>query len=93
MPLAAKLSKKFYDRFGEDIANELVDLLNLIDSTYKSDLRELNDVNWGRIDAKLDQLRAEVRGDLKDVRADLIKWMFVFWAGTALAGLLVKALG
>ena len=23
MPVAAKLSKKFYDRFGEDIVNEL----------------------------------------------------------------------
>lgn len=90
MPVAAKLSKKFYDRFGEDIVNELVDLLNLIDATYKSDLREINDVNWGRIEARVEQLRAEIRGDLKDVRADLIKTMFLFWAGTALASLVVK---
>lgn len=84
MPIAAKLSRKFYDRFGEDIANELVDLLNLIDTTYKSDLREINDINWRRIEARLDQLRAEVRGDLKDVQARLITWMFVFVVGAAL---------
>jgi hypothetical protein len=84
VPIAAKLSRKFYDRFGEDIANELVDLLNLIDTTYKSDLREINDINWRRIEARLDQLRAEVRGDLKDVQARLITWMFVFVVGAAL---------
>ena len=84
MPIAAKLSRKFYDRFGEDIANELVDLLNLIDTTYKSDLREINDINWRRIEARLDQLRAEVRGDLKDVQTRLITWMFVFVVGAAL---------
>ena len=84
MPIAAKLSRKFYDQFAEDIANELVDLLNLIDTTYKSDLREINDINWRRIEARLDQLRAEIRGDLKDVQTRLITWMFVFVVGAAL---------
>ena len=32
MSITARLSKRFYDRLGEDVANELVALLNLIDS-------------------------------------------------------------
>ena len=29
MPLTAKLSRKFYETFGDDIANELVDWFNI----------------------------------------------------------------
>lgn len=33
---------------------------------------------------------AGFRGDLNAMKAELIKWMFLFWAGSALAGLLLK---
>ena len=40
MPVTAKLSRKFYERFGDDIANELVDWFNrwmrLTDLSYVS---------------------------------------------------------
>lgn len=55
MPVTARLSKAFYDRFGEDIATELVDWFNLVDSTYRSELKEINELNFARFDAKLDQ--------------------------------------
>lgn len=55
MPVTAKLSKQFYDRLGEVVANELVDWFNQVDAAYKSDLREMNDLNFARFDAKLDQ--------------------------------------
>jgi hypothetical protein len=38
-----------------------------VDSTYRTELRELNELNFARLEAKL------------------VKWMFVFWAPTALA--------
>jgi hypothetical protein len=41
MPVTAKLSRLFYQRFGEQIANELVDWFNAVDATYRADLREL----------------------------------------------------
>ena len=44
MPVTAKLSKKFYDTLGEDIANELVDWFNQVDATYRSELRDLNEL-------------------------------------------------
>ena len=99
--MTARLSKLFYERLGEQIANELVDWFNAVDATYRSDLRELNERNFARFDAKLEQRTAELRAEIGSLRADmrvemqalkaeLIKWMFVFWAGTALAGLLTR---
>ncbi len=104
LPVTAKLSKKFYDTLGEDIANELVDWFNQVDTTYRSDLRDLNELNFARFDAKLEQRIAEVRADIavlhgkvesrvdalsskidtqaESLRAELIKWMFLFWLGT-----------
>jgi hypothetical protein len=58
MPVTAKLSKAFYDRFGEQIVGELVDWFNQVDARYKSDLRELNELNFARFDAKLQQTGA-----------------------------------
>ena len=40
MPVTAKLSKKFYDVLGEDVANELVEWFNQVDATYRTDLRD-----------------------------------------------------
>ena len=63
MPVTARLSKKFYDQLGEDIAAELVDWFNQVDATYRSDLREVNELNFARFDAKLEQRLVEF--DLK----------------------------
>ena len=40
---------------GEDVANELVDWFNAVDLTYRTDLRELNELSFARFDAKLEQ--------------------------------------
>jgi hypothetical protein len=43
-----KLSREFYDRFGDKVVDELVGLLNDVDATFKAELREQNDelVKW-----------------------------------------------
>ncbi len=92
MPVAAKFSKEFYDRFGHELTDELVSYLNQIDSDYRSELRELNELNFARFDAKLEQriaeLRAEVRIEfhtgLAALETKLVRWMFAFWAGSTL---------
>ena len=75
MPVTAKLSKRFYDVLGEDVANELVDWFNAVDLTYRSELRELNELNFARFDAKSEQrlaeLRAELRGEIAGLRAEM----------------------
>jgi len=84
--------------------------LNQIDSSYRSELRELNELNFARFDAKLEQrvveldaklaqglatlearleqriaeLRAESHTGLAAQETKLIRWTFVFWAGTTL---------
>jgi hypothetical protein len=55
MPVTAKLSLRFYEKLGEDVANELVEWFNSVDATYRSDLRELNELNFARFDAKVEQ--------------------------------------
>jgi hypothetical protein len=75
VPVTARLSKRFYDVLGEDIANELVDWFNAVDLTYRTELREQNELNFARSDAKLEQrlaeLRAEFRAELSAGRAEL----------------------
>jgi len=111
VPVTARLSNRFYDVFGEEIATELVDWFNQVDGTYRADLRELNELNFAGFDAKLEQRIAELRAELREeinglrkdtesgfarsdarleqrlaqVKSDLVKWMFAFWAPTALA--------
>jgi hypothetical protein len=59
VPVTARLSKRFYEQLGDDIANELVDWFNQVDATYRTDLRELNELNFSRFDAKVEQRFAE----------------------------------
>ncbi len=84
MPVTARLSQKFYERLGEEVANELVDWFNAVDATYRNDLRELNELNFQRFDARQGERLAELR-------AELLRWMFGFWIATLvpLAGLMV----
>ena len=98
MPVTAKLSRKFYEKLGDDIATELVEWLNQVDASYKSDLRDINDANFARFDAKLEQRLAETRADmtagfaradakleqrLAETKSELLKWMFIYWLGSA----------
>jgi len=97
VPLTVKLSERFYQKFGHELVDELVEWFNMVDATYRGDLRELNELNFARFDAKLEQrlaestaaLRTEFLTALADQRSDLIKWMFIFWVGnvTTTAGL------
>ncbi len=72
MPVTAKLSRSFYDKFGDEAANELVEWFNLVDATYRGDLRELNDRNFALFDAKLEQRIAQLEAKMNEgfVRAD-----------------------
>lgn len=95
MPVTARLSKLFYDRLGEEVTNELVDWFNQVDATYRADLRELNELNFARFDAKLEQhvagLDAKLAKNLTEIQVGMLRWMFGFWLGTILplAGLML----
>ena len=77
MPVTARLSQKFYEKLGEDVANELVDWFNAVDTAYRTDLRELNELNFARFDAKLEQRLAQ---GLASLETKLVRWMVGLWA-------------
>ena|SRR2546425_329710 len=90
MPVTAKLSRKFYEKLGDDVANELVEWFNLVDAAYRGDLRELNELNFARFDAKVEQRIAELRAEMQigfarvdqrlaEFESRLTKRMFAFW--------------
>ena len=96
MPVA-KLSREFYDRFGDKVTDELVNCLNSIEASYRAEIKDLFAAHFGRFEEKLErrlaETTAELRVEIHSVKADLIKWTFVFWAPVALAviGLYFKA--
>jgi hypothetical protein len=72
VPVTAKLSKALYDRLGEQVVNELVDWFNQVDATYRADLRQFNELNFARFDAKLEALKSELTGRF-DAKLDALK--------------------
>jgi len=75
MPVTAKLSRRFYEQFGDEVANELVDWLNAVDTTYRSDLDRLNELNFARFDAKLEQRFAQQDAKWEQRSAEMdMKW-------------------
>jgi hypothetical protein len=90
MPVTAKLSQAFYDRLGHQVADELVDWFNQVDAANRTDLRELNELNFARFDAKMEQRLSEFgRGierqisklavDLKEQQVLQMRWMVGIW--------------
>lgn len=71
MPVTARLSKLLYERLGDQVANELVDWFNAVDATYRADLRELNELNFARFDAKLEQRVAQLDAKIEQRIAEL----------------------
>ncbi len=108
MPVTARLSRKFYEHFGDEIAGEFVDWFNAVDSTYQQQLRDLNELNWERFKAGLHAAIAESEARMTEkmarmetrltekflgLHSDMMKWMFIYWSGTIISlGALMIAL-
>ena len=85
MPVTAKLSKLFYERFGDQIANELAEWLNQVDQSYRSELREINEMNFARFDAKLEQRVAHLEATMERRLSEQTRWLFAGWVTMLLA--------
>jgi hypothetical protein len=91
MLVPQRLSRKLREVFGPEAGEDLVMLLDDL-RTQRSELAEFRREILSAIDRLAQQVHGvEVR--LGDVKADLMKWSFVFWVGAvaaiaALAGVL-----
>jgi hypothetical protein len=89
MPITAKLSRKFYDKLGDDVANELVEWLNAVDTSYRQEFKDLFEANFGRMEARLEarlvQQSAGFDVKLQQAETRLVRWMFGFWIGAIFA--------
>jgi hypothetical protein len=106
MPATNVLLQRLRKTLGEEATNDLVSWVDHSTLRDVAQLRELADLHYSRFDARLEQRLAEsearlrvevaqgfaaVRAEMASQRADLMKWMFIFWAGTVLplAGLMI----
>ena len=71
MPVTAKLSKHFYDTFGDKAVNELADWMNAVDLSYRADLLQINEANVARFEANADARAAVLRGEMDKRFAEL----------------------
>lgn len=71
VPVTAKLSREFYEKFGDKVADELVNWFNRVDATYRSDLKDLNELNFARLDAKLEQRAVQLDAKIDQRAAEL----------------------
>jgi hypothetical protein len=65
MPITPRLSRKLYQTLGEEAAQDLVNWMQQVDA-QRSELRELNELNFSRIDARLAEVA--MRADLAELR-------------------------
>jgi len=71
MVVTAKLSRKFYERFGDDLTNELVNWMNQVDETYRTEFRDLFEAHFGRFNALLEQRVGQLDAKLDQRSAQL----------------------
>jgi exoribonuclease II len=95
MPVTAKLLQRLQEALGEEATDDLFTWWEETARVNRAAVRDVADLYFARFDARLEkgmtELRAEFRTEMAAQRADLIKWMFIFWAGTVipLAGLAI----
>lgn len=105
MAVTPGLLSRLRETLGEEAASELVTWVERSTEREMAQFRELAELYYQRFDARLEQRLAETKAELRveiasmrtdfmGWRSDLIKWMFIFWAGTIipLAALMVALL-
>jgi hypothetical protein len=53
---------------------------NAVDAAYRSDVRAIADAQSARSDAQMGRMRVDAK--LEQLKAELLRWMFLFWIGT-----------
>jgi hypothetical protein len=71
MPVTPTFSEDFYKKLGHGIAEEFVNWFNQAHIAFRTDLKELNELNYARFESKLEQRIAELRATLREELAQM----------------------
>lgn len=70
MPITTRLSRKLHQTLGQEAAEDLVAWMQQLD-TQRADLRELNELNFSRFEARLAEVRHETQAGFAQLRQEL----------------------
>lgn len=68
LPVPAKFSEQSHDRVGHQFIEELVDWLTRNEQSFRTELREINELNFARFEAQLRPAGAETRNHNQEAR-------------------------
>ena len=101
MPVTARLLQRLHETLGDEATDDLLAWWD-VSVVTRAELRDAIEAQGQQLRAEMQAMKAELRAEMAQMkgelraeiaamRADMIKWMFIFWAGTVipLAGLMV----
>ena len=76
------IPKILQDKLGIEGANALAETLNKLEESHKDHILEIAESKFERrLSQEIGGLRSELKQEIVNTRADMIKWMFIFWVG------------
>ena len=82
MSMVITIPKILQDKLGHDGANALAETLNKVEESHRDHVLEIAESKFERrLSEEIGRLRSELKEEIVNTRADMIKWMFIFWAG------------
>lgn len=91
MPSVLELYEKLKPKLGEEEARSLLEYVETsVEQATKADLQQA----VAGLREQIHRVESTLRAEIQNVRAELIKWSFVFWAATiaALSGIIFTLL-
>ena len=78
MSFVITIPKILRDKLSEEGAQALVETLNKLEESHKSNVLEVVE---GRFERRLTEVKQELLVEMANNKAELIKFMFLFWIG------------
>lgn len=78
MAIILHVPEALRQKLGEDGTKELI---ALIEQAAKGLRENIGETAAERLERRIAETKAEIKADMANLKAELIKWMFVFWLG------------
>jgi hypothetical protein len=81
MPIVA-VGKPLREKLGDDGVDALVELINKSNADQKNNILEFVEEKFGRrLAEEIGGVEGRLTAKILETKAELIKWMFIFWVG------------